>query len=161
MKLIVFCSSIRLIVVGEKNTVYSKFPIPLINRLEKHFLTISTMLSEVQVRLADNLQKWAENFIKTLTLTFKRFLSFLLLQTRLYFEVHFLKIGSIFCVYILLILLFIIISLIIIFILSERIKQITSWKMCSWGTMMIPVLQLYCWSVKNSQMMIYKAQRQR
>nr|XP_034331576.1 E3 ubiquitin-protein ligase rnf213-alpha [Crassostrea gigas] len=62
----------RLIVVAEKNIVYSKFPIPLINRLEKHFLNISTMLSEVQVRLADNLQKWAEQFVKTSTPTHRR-----------------------------------------------------------------------------------------
>ncbi|XP_062573652.1 E3 ubiquitin-protein ligase rnf213-alpha-like, partial [Saccostrea cucullata] len=34
----------RLIVVAEKDTVYRQFPIPLINRLEKHFLNISTLL---------------------------------------------------------------------------------------------------------------------
>lgn len=68
-------SPTRLIVVAEKEIVYSKFPIPLINRLEKHFLNISTMLSEVQVRLADNLQKWAEQFVKTSTPTHRRFLS--------------------------------------------------------------------------------------
>ncbi|XP_061169263.1 E3 ubiquitin-protein ligase RNF213-like isoform X1 [Saccostrea echinata] len=54
----------RLIVVAEKEVVYSKFPIPLINRLEKHFLNISTMLSPVQVGLAQKLEKWAEQFIK-------------------------------------------------------------------------------------------------
>ena len=31
--------------VAEKRVVYEKFPIPLINRLEKHFVTINTMLS--------------------------------------------------------------------------------------------------------------------
>lgn len=76
------CSFTRLIVVAEKEIVYSKFPIPLINRLEKHFLNISTMLSEVQVRLAQKLEKWAEQFIKTSIPTYKRFffsnLSFML-----------------------------------------------------------------------------------
>ena len=38
-----FC---RLIV--EKRVVYEKFPIPLINRLEKHFLKINTMLTREQ-----------------------------------------------------------------------------------------------------------------
>eukprot|EP00105_Crassostrea_gigas_P007930 XP_011422347.1 PREDICTED: E3 ubiquitin-protein ligase rnf213-alpha isoform X2 [Crassostrea gigas] len=62
----------RLIVVAEKEIVYSKFPIPLINRLEKHFLNISTMLSEVQVRLAQKLEKWAKQFIKSSIPTYKR-----------------------------------------------------------------------------------------
>ncbi|XP_062591685.1 E3 ubiquitin-protein ligase rnf213-alpha-like, partial [Saccostrea cucullata] len=54
----------RLIVVAEKEVVYRQFPIPLINRLEKHFLNISTMLSPVQVSLAQKLEKWAEQFVK-------------------------------------------------------------------------------------------------
>ena len=58
----------RLIVVAEKDIVYSKFPIPLINRLEKHFLNISTMLSPVQLNLAHKLEEWAEKFIKSSTL---------------------------------------------------------------------------------------------
>lgn len=82
IELIVFCSSSRLIVVAEKEIVYSKFPIPLINRLEKHFLNISTMLSEVQVQLAQNLNKWAEQFIRIPTITFRRFLLFPLLFNR-------------------------------------------------------------------------------
>lgn len=72
---IMLCPFIRLIVVAEKNIVYSKFPIPLINRLEKHFLNISTMLSEVQVCLAQKLEKWAEQFINTSTLKYRRCLS--------------------------------------------------------------------------------------
>ncbi|CAG2216927.1 RNF213 [Mytilus edulis] len=46
----------RLIVVAEKEIVYKKFPIPLINRLEKHVLSLSTMLSEVQLELANKLE---------------------------------------------------------------------------------------------------------
>ncbi|XP_060597666.1 E3 ubiquitin-protein ligase rnf213-alpha-like [Ruditapes philippinarum] len=52
----------RLIVVAEKQTVYEKFPIPLINRLEKHFLTISTMLSVENRKLVDRLKQWMEDF---------------------------------------------------------------------------------------------------
>ena len=54
--------NIRLIVVAEKKVVYDKFPIPLINRLEKHFLAMDTMLTEDQRQLADHLQHWAEQF---------------------------------------------------------------------------------------------------
>jgi len=53
---------VRLIVVAEKKVVYEKFPIPLINRLEKHFLAMETMLTEDQRKLADELQQWAEQF---------------------------------------------------------------------------------------------------
>ncbi|XP_053396017.1 E3 ubiquitin-protein ligase rnf213-alpha-like [Mercenaria mercenaria] len=52
----------RLIVIAEKDTVYKKFPIPLINRLEKHFLTINTMLTEKQRLLASKLEQWARDF---------------------------------------------------------------------------------------------------
>ncbi len=54
----------RMIVVAEKSIVYEKFPIPLINRLEKHFLAMNTMLSKKQKEVADRLQKWAEGFTK-------------------------------------------------------------------------------------------------
>ncbi|KAH3735719.1 hypothetical protein DPMN_042254 [Dreissena polymorpha] len=53
----------RLIVVAEKHTVYKKFPIPLINRLEKHFLTVNTILDDRQLILAKKLQGWAEAFV--------------------------------------------------------------------------------------------------
>jgi len=55
----------RLIVVAEKKVVYEKFPIPLINRLEKHFLAMDTMLIEDQRQLTDDLQHWAEQFRDT------------------------------------------------------------------------------------------------
>ncbi|XP_053396010.1 E3 ubiquitin-protein ligase rnf213-alpha-like [Mercenaria mercenaria] len=53
----------RLIVVAEKQTVYKKFPIPLINRLEKHFLTINTMLSSEQQQVVQKLEEWAKQFV--------------------------------------------------------------------------------------------------
>ncbi|KAL3881511.1 hypothetical protein ACJMK2_027943, partial [Sinanodonta woodiana] len=52
----------RLIVVAEKDVVYKKFPIPLINRLEKHFLTVNTILTREQSYLAEEFEKWVEDF---------------------------------------------------------------------------------------------------
>ncbi|CAG2212297.1 RNF213 [Mytilus edulis] len=52
----------RLIVVAEKQIVYDKFPIPLINRLEKHFLSLKTMLTQSQLQLTVKLQEWAQKF---------------------------------------------------------------------------------------------------
>ena len=52
----------RLVVVAEKKVVHEKFPIPLINRLEKHILTMSTMLTEDQIEVAEELTKWIKQF---------------------------------------------------------------------------------------------------
>ena len=52
----------RLIVVAEKQDVYKKFPIPLINRLEKHFLATTNMLTTVQIDIARELDQWAKDF---------------------------------------------------------------------------------------------------
>jgi hypothetical protein len=51
-----------MVVVAEKSIVYKKFPIPLINRLEKHFLAMNTMLSRKQKEVVGRLRKWAESF---------------------------------------------------------------------------------------------------
>ena len=53
----------RLIVVAERDVVMKKFPIPLINRLEKHTLTMQTMLSPQQQHLAQELEMWAKEFL--------------------------------------------------------------------------------------------------
>ena len=58
----VILSFLRLIVVAEKSTVYKSFPIPLINRLEKHFLVMSTSLTERQSELSNLIGKWANEF---------------------------------------------------------------------------------------------------
>ena len=50
--------------VAEKRVVYEKFPIPQINRLEKHFLTINTMLTREQHMVVDELIKWAREFVE-------------------------------------------------------------------------------------------------
>ncbi|XP_047442557.1 E3 ubiquitin-protein ligase rnf213-alpha isoform X2 [Mugil cephalus] len=55
--------SFRLIVIEEKEVVYEQFPIPLINRLEKHYLDINTVLRNDQKDIARQLQEWVEDFV--------------------------------------------------------------------------------------------------
>ena len=52
----------RLIVIAERDVVYSKFPIPLINRLEKHYLVTSASLSSAQAAVVIRLQDWVMKF---------------------------------------------------------------------------------------------------
>ncbi|XP_028940022.1 E3 ubiquitin-protein ligase RNF213, partial [Antrostomus carolinensis] len=52
----------RLIVIEEKDVVYKHFPIPLINRLEKHYLDISTVLDKQQRETVKELKKWVQDF---------------------------------------------------------------------------------------------------
>ncbi|XP_026908049.2 E3 ubiquitin-protein ligase RNF213 isoform X1 [Acinonyx jubatus] len=53
----------RLIVIEEKDVVYKQFPIPLINRLEKHYLDINTVLEKWQRRVVEELKAWVERFV--------------------------------------------------------------------------------------------------
>ena len=55
-------ANFKLIVIADSETVYTNFPTPLINRLEKHFLTMSTVLTEDGVIISKQLAKWAKNF---------------------------------------------------------------------------------------------------
>ncbi|XP_013865501.1 E3 ubiquitin-protein ligase RNF213 [Austrofundulus limnaeus] len=52
----------RLIVIEEREVVYKQFPIPLINRLEKHYLDIHTVLKTEQKKLVEELERWANLF---------------------------------------------------------------------------------------------------
>ncbi|XP_033105076.1 E3 ubiquitin-protein ligase rnf213-alpha-like [Anneissia japonica] len=52
----------RLIIVADKEVVHERFPIPLINRLEKHFLAMTTMLNEDQLRVVKQLEDWVTLF---------------------------------------------------------------------------------------------------
>ncbi|XP_075712304.1 E3 ubiquitin-protein ligase RNF213 isoform X2 [Rhinoderma darwinii] len=52
----------RLIVIEEKDVVYKDFPIPLINRLEKHYLDISTFLKKEDKAIVGELEAWVERF---------------------------------------------------------------------------------------------------
>lgn len=53
----------RLIVIEERDVVYKQFPIPLINRLEKHYLDIHTVLKTEQKRMVEELEKWVTLFV--------------------------------------------------------------------------------------------------
>ncbi|XP_041073204.1 E3 ubiquitin-protein ligase rnf213-alpha-like [Carcharodon carcharias] len=52
----------RLIVIEEKEVVYKEFPIPLINRLEKHYLDINTVLDRNQRDIVKTLKQWVQTF---------------------------------------------------------------------------------------------------
>uniref|UniRef100_A0A8C7KKT6 RING-type E3 ubiquitin transferase n=1 Tax=Oncorhynchus kisutch TaxID=8019 RepID=A0A8C7KKT6_ONCKI len=53
----------RLIVIEEKEVVYKQFPIPLINRLEKHYLDINTVLKKDQTEIVEQLKEWVKHFV--------------------------------------------------------------------------------------------------
>ncbi|XP_025026630.1 E3 ubiquitin-protein ligase RNF213, partial [Python bivittatus] len=57
----------RLIVIEEKEVVYKHFPIPLINRLEKHYLDINTVLNKWQKTIVEDLKKWVDDFVAVKT----------------------------------------------------------------------------------------------
>ncbi len=59
---IIFFLVERLIVVAEDKEVYERFPIPLINRLEKHFLGMETLASDEQQEKVEILKNWARTF---------------------------------------------------------------------------------------------------
>ena len=60
-----FLSSVsRLIVIAEKDVVYNEYPIPLINRLEKHLLVTSTSLTATQKELVKKVKNWVNAFAK-------------------------------------------------------------------------------------------------
>ena len=48
--------------IAEKATVYEKFPTPLINRLEKHFVLVSSILTDKEANMVKELQQWIGNF---------------------------------------------------------------------------------------------------
>ena len=48
--------------IAEKKTVYEKFPTPLINRLEKHFVLTSSVLTEWQLDVLHHFQNWIHQF---------------------------------------------------------------------------------------------------
>ena len=52
----------RLIVVAEDTEVHNTFPIPLINRLEKHFLGMETMLEGRHAETVSSLRNWVQAF---------------------------------------------------------------------------------------------------
>ena len=57
--------SIRLILIAEKDTVYERFPTPLINRLEKHFVLTSSVLEDWQKEVLNDFEDWIKAFSDT------------------------------------------------------------------------------------------------
>ena len=53
---------LRLILIAEKDTVYEKFPTPLINRMEKHFVLTSSILDERQETILKEFDDWIVKF---------------------------------------------------------------------------------------------------
>ncbi|KAF6041607.1 hypothetical protein EB796_000120 [Bugula neritina] len=53
----------RLVVIADKNKVHSQFPIPLINRLEKHYVSATSLLTDEQKRVKRELENWAQKFV--------------------------------------------------------------------------------------------------
>lgn len=56
------CNTYRLVVIAEKKRVYSEFPTPLVNRLEKHFVNTSSVLSDWQLKACEKLKEWIGKF---------------------------------------------------------------------------------------------------
>ena len=54
---------VRLVVIADKKKVHEQFPIPLINRLEKHYVSTTSLLNDNQRRLTNQLQQWSERFV--------------------------------------------------------------------------------------------------
>ena len=52
----------RLILIAERDTVYEKFPTPLINRLEKHLVLTSSILKEWQLEVLEDFKEWITEF---------------------------------------------------------------------------------------------------
>ena len=52
----------RLIMVAEQEDVIKRFPIPLINRLEKHYLGMETILDRKYSDTVDQLKVWVKSF---------------------------------------------------------------------------------------------------
>lgn len=52
----------RLILIAEKDTVYEKFPTPLINRMEKHFVLTSSILEDWQESVLKEFEDWITKF---------------------------------------------------------------------------------------------------
>ena len=57
-----FSSIERLVLIAEKDKVYDEFPIPLINRLEKHFVNTETVLKDWQRAVCSDLGNWVNSF---------------------------------------------------------------------------------------------------
>ncbi|XP_065844224.1 E3 ubiquitin-protein ligase rnf213-alpha-like isoform X2 [Oscarella lobularis] len=55
----------RLILIADREKVYTEFPIPLINRMEKHFLAFSSIFTKEQQEIVEEVERWVEAFSET------------------------------------------------------------------------------------------------
>ena len=62
----------KLIIIADKETVFQNFPPPLVNRLEKHTLLISTILPEHTLKLKENLTQWALEFSTPIDMSIRK-----------------------------------------------------------------------------------------
>ncbi|XP_077981787.1 E3 ubiquitin-protein ligase rnf213-alpha-like [Glandiceps talaboti] len=53
----------RLIIIAERDIVMKNYPIPLINRLEKHFLTFDDLLTTSEHNMVDEMKEWVKSFV--------------------------------------------------------------------------------------------------
>ena len=60
--------------IADKDTAYENFPTPLLNRLEKHFLATSTMLTDGEKEVQSGVEKWAKKYSKVDTLGSTRYI---------------------------------------------------------------------------------------
>ena len=73
LQLLLVC---RLLVIADKNKVHTQFPIPLINRLEKHYVSATSLLDSEhkdgrQKEVKQRLEVWAGKFVKPMLHTFQ------------------------------------------------------------------------------------------
>ena len=54
----------RLVLIAEKTKVHKDFPIPLINRLEKHYMSATSLLDANQKEVKKKLENWMGKFVK-------------------------------------------------------------------------------------------------
>ncbi|XP_042252605.1 E3 ubiquitin-protein ligase rnf213-beta [Thunnus maccoyii] len=64
-------TNFRLVVVEDQKKVYEHFPVPLINRLEKHRVDRSTDLEPWQHRVLHKLKEWVKEFLGEVSKDFK------------------------------------------------------------------------------------------
>ncbi|XP_067940321.1 E3 ubiquitin-protein ligase RNF213-like [Watersipora subatra] len=58
--------SFRLVLIAEKSKVHLQFPIPLLNRLEKHYMSATSLLDKNQKDVKNRLELWMKKFCKPL-----------------------------------------------------------------------------------------------
>ncbi|KAM6896925.1 E3 ubiquitin-protein ligase rnf213-beta [Xenentodon cancila] len=64
-------ANFRLVIVEDQKKVYEHFPVPLINRLEKHRVDRSTDLESWQQRVLEKLKEWVKDFSSKANTDFK------------------------------------------------------------------------------------------